>query len=123
MARTFQMKIVTRYVAFDGEPFGDEQSCKAHERRNARLRLVGMTLEQVESAMTRADPELADAIEFLGIKIADARRASGALRRARNGLGKNSHGESQATSRRAESGGPPESVERPGIRHGLDRRR
>lgn len=47
------------------------------------MRLVGLTIEQVEAALSRADPELADAIEQVGSRIARARLDAGEKRHER----------------------------------------
>lgn len=79
-------RVVTeQWVAFDGVPFpigaagedAAETACRAYERRLAHMRLVGLTIEQVEAALSRADPELADAFEVIGSRIARARLAAG----------------------------------------------
>ena len=81
------MKRVTteQWIAFDGVPFpfdpateaAAKASCRAYEKRLAHVRLVGLTIEQVEAALSRADPELADAIEVVGSRIARARLDAG----------------------------------------------
>jgi hypothetical protein len=77
------MKTVTKYEAFDGETFATQEECAAHEASCVQMRLIGLSLEQVEAAIKREDAELADAIEAVGAKIARARRESGELRRER----------------------------------------
>ena len=78
---------ITAYKAFDGQTFPTAKEARAHEETHAPSRLVGLTLAQVEAAMKREDKDLADAIEFAGTKIADARRSSGELRRRPKGSG------------------------------------
>lgn len=79
-------KVVTeQWIAFDGFPFpidagspdAAEAACRAYEKRLAHVRLVGLTIEQVEAALSRADPELADAIEVIGSRLERARLANG----------------------------------------------
>jgi len=91
------MKIVTttNYVAFDGVPHPTEAECRAYEKRLAHIRLVGLTIEQVEAALSRTDPELADAIEVIGSRIARARLADGDRKHERKSAPK--PGEAPAT--------------------------
>jgi hypothetical protein len=79
------MKQVTQYESFDGKRFDTEAECKTHEAGLSHMRLVGLTVDQIEAAIARTDIELADAIEAVGAKIARARRESGDLRRERKG--------------------------------------
>jgi hypothetical protein len=79
------MKTITKYEAFDGVEFASEDECRAHERKLSHARLVGLTREQVEAAMTREDVELADVFEIVGSRIAALRRSQGSFRRVRNG--------------------------------------
>lgn len=71
------MKQVTRWEAFDGVPFPTESECRAYEKKCAHIRLVGLSIEQVEAALSRADLELADAIEVVGSRISRARLDAG----------------------------------------------
>jgi hypothetical protein len=77
------MKAITKFEAFDGEVFPTQEECLAHEASCVQMRLIGLTGDQIEAAIKREDPELANAIEAVGVKIARARRESGELRRAR----------------------------------------
>lgn len=77
------MKIVTKYVAFDGCPFNSEAECRAYEAKLAHVRLVNLTIEQVEAALDGSDSDLADCIEQIGARIGRARRERGDLRRHR----------------------------------------
>jgi hypothetical protein len=79
------MKQVTQYESFDGKRFDTEAECRSHEAGLSHMRLVGLTIEQVVAAIARTDAELALAIEYVGAKIARARRESGDLRRERKG--------------------------------------
>lgn len=79
------MKTVTMFEAFTGAVFPTEVDCRAHERENAHRRMIGLTEEQVMAAIERRDPELAEAIEAVGTRIANDRRAAGEFKRARNG--------------------------------------
>lgn len=75
------MKTVTRYLALDGTLFETENECRAHERANAYLALVGLTAEQITEALAGNDPELAEAIETIGLRCRDNRIAAGNLKR------------------------------------------
>lgn len=77
------MKIVTKYVAFDGCTFNSEAECRAYEAKLAHVRLVDLKIEQIEAALSGADPDLADAIEQIGTRIARSRRERGELRHQR----------------------------------------
>ena len=79
------MKQVVQFESFDGSRFDSEAECRSHEAGLSHMRLVGLTAEQVAAAVSRADTDLADAIEAVGAKIARARRESGDLRRERKG--------------------------------------
>ncbi len=75
------MKIIEMFEAFDGTRFDDKTECASYESMNFEGRLVGLTLEQVRAALLRHDPELAEAIEEAGNRIAKLRRTSGELKR------------------------------------------
>lgn len=79
------MKTITQYQAFDGKMFDAIEQCKAHEDAHVESRLVGLTIEQVRAALARHKDhrDLADAIEAVGSKIANARREAGELRAVR----------------------------------------
>jgi hypothetical protein len=82
------------YVARDGRDFPTAAQCRVYERETCGSALVGLTEAQVEAARTRADPELAEAIEAFGYELRKARQASGQLKRRRaNGAAANSDGE------------------------------
>jgi hypothetical protein len=72
------MKEVTKvvYEAFDGEVFDTEAKCAAHERENQWRRLVGLSAQQVQSALslerTQEGAELGEVIKTLGYQIARA---------------------------------------------------
>lgn len=76
-----KMKMVTKYVAFDGVEFLSEVECKNYEAKLSHVRIVGLSIEAVEAALSGADAGLADAIELLGAKLARARRDRGELKR------------------------------------------
>ncbi len=76
------MKTITKFESFDGKVFDDEATCKRHERENAGAQLVGLTIEQVQKAITREDAALGDAIEALASKIRQARLDAGDRKRA-----------------------------------------
>lgn len=71
----------TLYRAFDGREFDTATECRAHERDHAPAMLVDLSAEQVQAAVTRADPDLAEAIERVAYLIASARKAAGDLKR------------------------------------------
>ena len=75
------MKLVP--TAFDGKTFATAEECKAYEAQHVGAQLVGLTIEQVNAAISREDVELADAIEKVGARIAATRREGGDLRRQR----------------------------------------
>lgn len=75
--------MLTKYVAFDGVSFNSEAECRAYEAKLAHVRLVNLTIEQIEAALSGTDPDLADAIEQIGTRIGRARRERGDLRRER----------------------------------------
>lgn len=75
------MKTVTKYVAHDGAEFDTEAACRAHEREHAAGRLIGLTADDLEKAVTGEDVELGDAIEAYARKISIARRDRGDIRR------------------------------------------
>ena len=77
------MKPVTKFQAFTGDVFDTETECRAHEKANVNRRFVGLTLDQVEAALSRADVELAGAFEVVGAKIARERLADGVRKRER----------------------------------------
>jgi hypothetical protein len=77
------MKVRTKYVAFDGVSFNSEAECRAYEAKLAHVRLVNLTIEQIEAALSGTDPDLADAIEQIGTRIGRARRERGELRHQR----------------------------------------
>ena len=78
------MKTRMVYEAFDGTPFNTEAECRAHEKRFAHGRLVGLTVDQLEAALSGVDAELADAIEVVGAKIGRDRRERGEMKRERS---------------------------------------
>lgn len=77
------MKTTTKtvYEAFDGTAFATAAECRQHEKDNAHLAIVGLTVEQALAIARREDPERAEAVEFLGKQIEKARLAAGDLRR------------------------------------------
>jgi hypothetical protein len=71
----------TVYIARDGREFPSEALCRAHERKTCGSALIGLTEAQIEAARSRADPDLADAIEAFGYELRKARQATGQFRR------------------------------------------
>lgn len=104
-------ELVTQYVAFDGQRFKDAATCRAYERDNVHLQLVGLTVEQVTAAMTRTDIELADALELVGDAIKRARLDSGELKRKRKGSGGESEAAAAEDAGGAQSDAPAETRE------------
>lgn len=72
-------RVVTeQWVAFDGVPHPTEAECRAYERRVAHIRMVGLKIEDVEAALTRADLDLAEAFEEVARRIKRIRLGKGA---------------------------------------------
>lgn len=71
----------TIYQAFDGQLFDTAADCRLHEKENAHLAIVGLTLDQALAIARREDTDRADAVEYLGRQIEKARIAAGDLRR------------------------------------------
>lgn len=71
------MRTATVYVAFDGQRFPSEEACLAHENSGPHIKLVGLSVEQVLKGISGEDKELAGALELIGARIGDARRAAG----------------------------------------------
>lgn len=72
---------VTKFIAFDGTEFPTREEAELHERERPTQRLSGLKPEEIEAALMRTDPDLADVFEEFGNEIAKRRRASGELRR------------------------------------------
>lgn len=85
------MKLITKYVSFDGVEHDDPESCKRHEKENFAARLVGLTAEQIAAALAYETTEavdgveIAEAIENARRVIFERRRELGIFKRARNG--------------------------------------
>jgi len=77
------LKLLTKYSAFDGVEFYNETECRNYEAKLAHVRLINLSIEQIEAALSGADPDLADCIERIGAKIGHARRDRGELRHQR----------------------------------------
>lgn len=77
------MKEITApaFQAFDGKVFYSRKECQDYEGSSAARRLSGLTIAQVEAALSRSDPDLADAIEAAGMKIREARQKAGIFRK------------------------------------------
>lgn len=99
------MKTRMIYEAFDGQTFDNADACKTYEATHVETRLVGLTPDQVRSAITREDPDLADAFEKVGSRIAKARIEAGELRRGRKAAAE------QETQTEAETPAPPASAD------------
>lgn len=74
------MKKIEAFRAFDDSLFETENACRAYEREHAAERLVGLTAAQIDSAITREDTDLADALEEVG-KLCETRRLAAGDRR------------------------------------------
>ena len=88
------MKIVTRYIAFDGREFPNEADCKKHEAEHSHLILVGLSAEELVDVLSVdwKDPAdkrrpLADALEQIGVHLSRLRVAAGDKKRERKPKG------------------------------------
>lgn len=77
------MREQTIFVAMDGTRFDSAAECRAHDREHAHLALVGLTIEQVNAALDRSNPEIADAIETVAYRISQVRKDAGEFKRRR----------------------------------------
>ena len=77
------MKTRTIYLSFDEQEFDSAEACRAYEAAHVETRLVGLTPEQIRSAVTREDTDLANAIEEIGKRITKARLDAGDHRRGK----------------------------------------
>jgi len=78
------LQTVLKYLSFDNEEFNDEAACRAHEKRVIHKRLIGLTRSEIEGALAGEIPEIADALETVGVRIMRARIANRDLKRPRN---------------------------------------
>lgn len=78
------MTPITKYRSFDGIEFPTPEECRRHEADNFAARLIGLTADQVAAALTREDPELAEAFETAGKVVRELRIKAGDLKRARS---------------------------------------
>jgi len=72
-----RQETVTVWVAWDETTHDTEAKCAAYERSILWKRLVGLTAEQVQAALTydtTEGKEIGDVIATLGSRIYDARR-------------------------------------------------
>lgn len=80
------MKSITKYEAIDGKLFDSPDACIAYETAQMpEHKLSGLTVRDIERALTRDNVALADLFEAVGARIAKLRRESGELRRKPNG--------------------------------------
>lgn len=79
------MELITKFKAFDGKECDTEAECRAHEKRNAHFLLVNCREADINAALAGENPNLAEAIEVVGSRLATARRAAGNLKRQPNG--------------------------------------
>jgi len=98
------MKILTKYAAFDGVLHATEAECRAYERRVAHIRMVGLKVEDVEAALTRADLDLADAFEEVATRIKRVRLASGKMVTGEPDLGEPDFSEVEGARGEAQTG-------------------
>jgi hypothetical protein len=83
MEREAVMKeiVKTIYVSFDGKEFGTKAEASSYEDERIDQRIAGLTVEQIRAALSYADPDLSDALEFAGDICRERRKAAGVLRR------------------------------------------
>lgn len=70
------MREVTRivYEAFDGETFDLEVKCAAYEKDFAWKRLIGLDVDNVQSAIATGTGEIAEALITVGYRLANMNR-------------------------------------------------
>ena len=81
MRKETETKTVETFYAFDDTPFTTQEACEKYEAENFAKRLVGLTEEEVQAALTRTDPDLAEAFEKAGNTIGKLRREAGEFKR------------------------------------------
>lgn len=74
---------IEAWKALDGTLFLTEAECNAHNLKDPKKALVGLTEEQVEQMLDRTDVSRADALEAAARIVVKKRLASGNLRRQR----------------------------------------
>jgi hypothetical protein len=74
---------VTKYATSDGKLFDTKEEALAHDSLTTFQIFKGLTPEIVKQALDGGYPELADALEAIGSRIARARLKSGVKKRVR----------------------------------------
>lgn len=74
---------VTKYQAKDGQTFDTKEEAKAHEAQSEFAALIGLTAEDISDALIGAHPEVANALESIGSRLARKRLAEGHKKRER----------------------------------------
>lgn len=77
----------TVYIAFDGKPFDSEAACLAYERLHSGARIVGLTQQDIDAAISGDAPDIGDAIEAVAAKVRSARLERGVYKRRPKGTG------------------------------------
>jgi hypothetical protein len=95
------MKKIDAWQAADGSLHETAAAARTHERSIAPKLLVGMSEAEIDAALERRNPELADAIETVGAMIAAKRREDGDLR-GKGGRPRKSDGAPEAEPQPAE---------------------
>jgi hypothetical protein len=78
------MKRTQVYEANDGTKFSTSDECKKHEEISSLALLERLSPEDINEALQRTNIPLADAFERIGNIIAERRRQSGGLKRAKS---------------------------------------
>lgn len=78
-------RLVTRHRCNDGREFDTAEEAAAYEAEHPEVVLIGLILEDIEDALVGKAPDVADALEKLGARCAESRRAAGNFKRARKG--------------------------------------
>lgn len=63
------MRIVTVYMAEDGEGFNTEQECRDYESKHPEFALIGLDLARITAALEGGDRALADALLLTSLKL------------------------------------------------------
>lgn len=79
------MKQISIYETNDGQQFPTEAEARAHYAERPEAALVGLISEDIEDALAGKAPDIADALEKLGARLARERVARGERKRARKG--------------------------------------
>lgn len=68
------MKKITLYQTRDGQQFETEALALAHENEHPEAIIAGLTVEEIGLALGGNEPDIAEALEKLGARIANMRR-------------------------------------------------